>query len=121
MTIENLSKYLVTVGLQIKWFHWQTYTKTEHETLGEFYAAWDALVDKFVESYAGKYQRPVGGGIVSFDEYQEGEALVRIKNVAEFLASPEVRGDIRESDLNNILDELQGLANHTAYLLTMKH
>lgn len=121
MTIENLAKFLVTVGIQAKWFHWQTFTKTEHETLGGFYDSWDGLVDKFIESYSGRYQRPVGGALISVDEYKEGASAALMNKVAAQLSSPELRGAIKDTDLNNILDELQGLANQTAYLLTMKH
>lgn len=121
MTIENLAKFLVTVGIQAKWFHWQTFTKTEHETLGAFYDSWNELVDTFIESYSGRYQRPVGGALISIDQYKEGGAMAMVNMAAVQLASAEVRGAIKDTDLNNILDELQGLANRTAYLLSMKH
>ena len=92
----------------------------QHKALGEFYDSWLDSVDSFIETYAGKYARPVGGFTGSVVPYQEGASLTYIKRVSSFMTSESVRSIAPDTDLQNILDELTAIANHTAYLLTLK-
>lgn len=118
MKIEELVKIFLEVNVQVKLYHWQTFSKPEHETLGEFYESWDKLTDKFVESYAGLYGRPKGGIETKALPYN-GNMVQYMLSVAALLQSSNLRSIAPESSLQNILDEISGLASHTAFLLTM--
>lgn len=119
MRFEELVKIFVEVSNQAKLYHWQTFSKPEHETLGEFYDAWNDITDKFVESYAGLYGRPAGGLDTRAIPYADNVQAYMLQ-IAAILDSKNVREVAATTSLQNILDELSGLAARTAYLLTMK-
>jgi hypothetical protein len=120
MTIDELVKNFFEIRNQTHLWHLQTFSFAEHKALGEFYDSWLDSVDTFIETYAGKYSRPVGGFTCSAVPYSEGASLVYIKRVSTFMTSESVRSIAPDTDLQNILDELTAIANHTAYLLTLK-
>lgn len=120
MTFKDLVKQFQEIGAQVKMWHWQTSFYPEHVALGSFYDSWDDLTDKFIETYAGKYQRPESSPLVLID-YKDGAPLNYLKKVASTMASPSVRALAnKDTDLLNILDELTSEASRTAYLLTLK-
>lgn len=120
MTIEELVRIFMEVGNQARLFHWQTESYSEHEALGSFYDQWTDLTDKFVETYAGLYGRPKGGAEMRVTPYVAGSAQQYIIQVAALMASQNVRSVAPDSALQNIFDEIGGLSQQTAYLLTMK-
>ena len=121
MKIEELLKYFFSVRTQIHLWHFQTEFYSEHNGLREFYPKWLNLADDFVETYIGKYGRPVGGMQFNIIPYAEGASLKYMRGVADFMLSREVRSIAADSDLQNILDEMSALAKHTSYMLTLKH
>lgn len=120
MSFEELVRIFLEVGNQARIFHWQTESYAEHEALGEFYEGWTDLSDKFIETYAGLYGRPRGGAETRSIPYTVGSAQQYILQVAALIASSNVRSVAPETALQNILDEIGGLTQKTAYLLTMK-
>lgn len=120
MTIDQFVNEALAIRNQVHLWHWQTKSDPEHRALGAFYDGWLDLVDTFVETYAGKYERPAGGLSCSAIPYREDLSLSYIRNVANFMQSSDLRSIATDSDLQNILDEMTSLANHTAYLLTLK-
>ena len=120
MTIEELSRLFMEVAAQARLYHWQTETYAEHETFGDFYTQWVDLTDKFVETYAGLYGRPKGGAEMKVVAYAPATGVQYMQQIAAYLQSNAVRGIAPDTPLQNILDEIGGLAAHTAYLLTMK-
>lgn len=120
MRIEELTRIFLEVGNQVRLYHWQTESFAEHEALGGFYEKWTDLADEFVESYAGLYGRPKGGAETRAVPYTAGSMQQYMLQVAALIASQNVRSVAPETALQNILDEIGGLAARTAYLLTMK-
>jgi hypothetical protein len=120
MTIEELVRIFMEVGNQARLYHWQTESFAEHEALGSFYDQWTELTDKFVETYAGLYGRPKGGAEMRVAQYVAGSVQQYIIQVAALMASQNVRSVAPDSALQNIFDEIGGLSQRTAYLLTMK-
>jgi hypothetical protein len=43
---------------QIKLYHWQTMSYSRHKATDEVLEKLDALIDRYVEVYMGKYGRP---------------------------------------------------------------
>lgn len=121
-TIESLVTQFDQVSSQIRLWHWQTMNSPEHEYLGEFYEEWNKLIDRFVESYAGKYGRPASG--ITGNQcipYQRGLPYTFLVTLADFLESDDVRGIGSQKDtwLRNILDEIIGLVYHTKFKLSL--
>jgi hypothetical protein len=120
MNIDELAKNFFEIRDQAHLWHLQTTSFAEHKALGGFYDLWLDSADTFIETYSGKYARPVGGFTASVVPYSEGAPLPYIKRVSSFMTSESVRSIAPDTDLQNILDELTAIANRTAYLLTLK-
>lgn len=120
MGIDQFLNEAFGIRNQVHLWHLQTKKYAEHKALGGFYSGWLDLVDSFVETFSGKYERPTGGLSCTAIGYRDGFSLSYIRNVATWLQSTEVRSIATDSDLQNILDELTSLANETAYLLTLE-
>lgn len=119
MNILNLVQF--NTNLQIA--HWQAPTKTnEHSALGELYEKMLSLTDEFVETYFGT----VGNRELSVDN-EEGESEIEIVQGIEpallvqggLSVIDELKKDLPEGsdDLANILADMRGALNKTAYKL----
>lgn len=101
-------------NLQVR--HWQTMSYAEHKAVGQFYDELSDLLDQFVETYSGKYARPLVGGLINIvdrDAVSIAEAVCQYACSAEELLP-------NDSDLLNILADIKISANHTKYLLSLK-
>lgn len=127
MTLPQLLSKFFEIRDQAHYWHLQDKgpgSYAEHKALNTFYEEWIDLVDEFVETYQGRY--PYAEGDISFilKTYPVGQPDA-VKSwfggVILFL-----QGDARkliypiDSDLNNILDEMQALASRTIYMLNMR-
>ncbi len=93
--------------------HWSTSSRSDHEALGEYYAKIVEKVDKFAESYMGRYER-----LKKFpSEYHSADDPVKyMENLQSFVE--EARKDLpQNSELQNRVDEIAELINHTVYQL----
>jgi hypothetical protein len=100
--------------------HWNTTSYAEHKALGKFYDGWLDLVDSFIETYQGRYQR-IGGDLkieVSSD-YVATEYLTELRRFIQ-MDAPTIIAPTLDADLSNILADMLGLVNHTLYMLTLK-
>jgi hypothetical protein len=100
--------------------HHNTTSYAEHKALGKFYDKWIELVDTFIETYAGRYDRINGFLLIdikvninSTEYLQKLRAFVSIEAMA--IIAPTL-----DSDLSNILADMLTLINHTLYMLTLK-
>lgn len=122
---DELFKKLLEFQAQLRVFHWQTLSFSEHSGAGTTYDSVDDIMDKLVESYQGymKGERIKFGGqinIINYDEINTEEWLSGIIDVIEKLresAENEFKGS---SDLLNIMDELLGSVSKFKYLLSLK-
>lgn len=119
MTIDEFVKNAFEIRNQTHLWHLQTRLDPEHRALGEFYDSWLDLTDSFIETFAGKYERPNGGFSCQTLPYSVGASYPYMLKVASFMQSSDLRSIAQDSDLQNILDEMTALANHTAYRLTL--
>ena len=119
---------LLTISNQIKIFHWQTPSFSEHKALDETYEKLEALTDSFVEVYQGLFGRI----------YAQESFLIELKNYissevgyssninesidgwVEYLKSFNFDSQISgHSDLLNIRDEMLASLNQLRYLITL--
>ena len=109
---------------QLKVFHWQTFSYSEHKALGKAYEILDELFDRFVETYYGKYGKtPIetNYNIVIESYGNERDVKKTISNQKRDLIGY-IRSQLSETDmdLKNITDEIEGEINHLQYLLDLK-
>ncbi len=123
--MENTSD--IVAGLQelqnqVKYFHWQTKSYSQHQALGGVFDSITDLIDTFVETLMGKYGRPSTKGqkfeMFDFDDINIEEWT---GGVCDLLISfSDVLDDTQDTDLLNVRDEMLGEFNKLKYLLTLK-
>lgn len=106
---------------QIHFWHLTTTSYAEHKCLNEFYDKVLELTDKLLETYQGKNPRIEFGDIrMTFKKYTKEASVAYLKKLAKYLSKGARAGlKPKDSDLNNILDELLELTNSTLYLLSL--
>ena len=120
---NEIVKNLLTAQNQLKLFHWQTTSYSQHKAFGKVYDNLSDLIDEFVEVCMGKHCRPefesefnlvmYNSSSINVDEY--------ITTVIEFLISfDNVYNEKIDSDLLNIRDEMLAEFNRLKYLLTLQ-
>lgn len=113
---------LIALQEQVRIFHWQTKSYSEHKALGELYESLSELIDEFVEVYFGKFGRRIETSGISIEliNYEQG-ASVRLMDTAVTFLTNEISIGLSEddTDLLNIRDEILGAVNKTKYLLTL--
>lgn len=98
--------------------HWKTKSYAEHKALGEFYEGVLELIDGFVEQYQGYYGDRMtierdGGNSTDIRKSLEGSMEWIESNRYEIC-------DKTETPLQNTIDEIVRLYQHTLYLLTLE-
>lgn len=116
---EVLNKFFEARDV-IHYAHFNTTSYAEHKALGEFYEGWLGLVDSFVETYQGRYQRITGQIAITAESGVDTAAYL---NELRTFVSTEAMSIIvpaLDVDLANTLADMLDLINHTIYLLTLK-
>lgn len=123
--MENTSE--IVAGLQelqnqVKYFHWQTKSYSQHQALGGVFDAITDLIDKFVETLMGKYGRPsTKGQKFEMFDFEDIDIEEWTNGVCELLISfSDVLDENQDTDLLNLRDEMLGEFNQLKYLLTLK-
>ena len=108
---------------QIKLQHWNTTSYAQHKTLGNLYDKLNELMDEFVETMMGKFDRPdfPESFPIEFTKPESVDLMQFLTGFSEFLISMSDTLDPKlDSDLLNIRDEMLGAINQAKYLLTLK-
>ncbi len=121
---SNLITTLLTILIQIKIFHWQTKLYSQHTSFDKYYNKMNILVDKFIESYQGKYNRInlKNNNIISIKDISDTNINDLIKNINIFLTK-DINNYIDISsdyDLLSLRDEMISETNILKYLLTLE-
>lgn len=118
-----VQKFL-TVQIQIKTFHWQTFSYSKHKSADELFDQMIDLTDQFVETFMGKQDRRL--------DFSKGMSpkIIRLQNISYRKLSQILKqfdvflikldGECLSSDLLNIRDELLGAVHRTQYLLSLR-
>jgi len=98
--------------------HWKTKSYAEHKALGDFYDELLELIDGFVEQYQGYYGKRMEIKRTAGDDSN-------IRDVLEMRAEwiERTRYEICDRDetpLQNTIDEIVRLYQHTQYTLTLE-
>lgn len=99
--------------------HLGTRSYAKHMALGDFYGGIGDLADSFAEAYQGVYgllKLPTGGGYDQSKDYKDGIGLL-----AELRGWIQAKrrdiGSEKDTELQNLIDEIVGLIDGTAYKL----
>lgn len=97
--------------------HLQSRSYSEHKALQKFYERLSDLADSLVEAYQGKY-----GLILDYPDNQPfvlaTNALLYVEEISQVVTDARVSdGYPKDSELQNITDEIQALIDATIYKL----
>jgi DNA-binding ferritin-like protein len=109
---------LLEFQMQIRVFHWGTEVYSEHQAAGLTYDSIDAIMDTLVEAYQGYVGRIKFKGQYTLISYAEVDAFSWMSTIEDTIK--QFRSEIEYTDVQNILDELQGAISKFKYLLTLK-
>jgi len=113
--IELMSK-LMHSNKQTQVFHRQTGSFAEHEALGGYYPEIEELIDDLVETFQGKHG--ILKGYESYDlvDYSSNSQVVKYFTELEKDVE-EIYPTIKDTYIQNQLDEVKQLINKTLYKL----
>jgi len=108
---------------QIKLYHWQTKSHARHVASDKLSSSLAETIDKFVEVYIGKYERPMLKGptcVFRLENKTDSSILDYINTWITYLEKtlPSMLSK-NDTDLLNIRDEMLGDLNQTKYLFTL--
>ena len=116
----DLVTHLLTIRNQIKLYHWQTNQFARHKATDDLTAALDLNIDAFVESYMGRYGRPMVTGSIKLHNFSESAAKAFVARESKYLEKELPRkigkGD---TDLLNMRDTILGDLTKVSYLFTL--
>ena len=104
---------------QVKLFHWATKSYAAHKALGDLHDVLSDLTDNLVECYIGSAGRqPLSLFEVTTSSHTDLKQVVPfIKDYTSIIRK--MRGEIKASELQNIVDEIISSLDKTLYLLNL--
>lgn len=113
---------MLEFSIQVKLYHWQTKVYARHVASDSLFSNINSLIDKFVEIYIGKYERPVLNkqqSTIKLDNHSDKAMEAYLHSWIVYLRDKlPTMLDKKDTDLLNIRDEMMGLINNTLYLFT---
>jgi DNA-binding ferritin-like protein len=118
---NNLFSVFFELQINVKTFHWLTKSYPKHKATDKLYDSLNDNIDKFIEIYMGKYDRPIiKHESISFKHMTDGEFIQYIKTHITFFEKDLLHYiKANDTDLLNIRDEIVGNMNQTLYLFTL--
>lgn len=125
MGSESIIKVFFHMTTTIKLYHWQTSSYPRHKATCDLLATILPLIDTFVETYMGRYQRPSfeSGFKMNIQELKDNDdsAPSLIKDYIFYLQNDLPKYvESNDTDLLNIRDEIVSNLNKTLYLFTLQ-
>lgn len=116
----NLVTHLLTIRNQIKLYHWQTKEFARHTATDALVVALDTNIDAFVESYMGRYGRPIVTRSIKLHNFSEPAAKAFVRRETKYLETelPKAIGK-GDADLLSIRDTILGELTKVLYLFTL--
>jgi DNA-binding ferritin-like protein len=119
-TLASIVHMFLTVQIQVKTFHWQTYSYSKHKTSDSIYEDFIDKTDEFVEVFMGQQNKRVDFSkihrSISLKNISEKDMIRILKRFGGFLSSLK---DLT-TDLQNLRDEMLGIVHRGLYLLSLK-
>jgi hypothetical protein len=118
---SSLDEHFINLLLfqtQLKIMHWGTESYSQHNAYGMTYDSISDGLDALVESYQGYHGRIDFGNNCELVSFADVEPNSWLKSMMECLHT--LRENSKESDLQNMIDELIAGVSKLMYLLTLK-
>jgi hypothetical protein len=114
---------LLILRNQVKLYHWQTMSFSRHKATDDLVTSLDTNIDKFTESYMGRYGRPkmtAATGKIQIYDTNDKRAPQLMKEAVQWLTKslPKLLSK-DDTDLLNIRDEILGDIQQARYLFTL--
>ena len=106
----------------IKAYHWQTKSYSEHENLQEFYEKFDELNDRFVETWQGKTHQRINfsaelrPGIMNYADTKQ--VCSEVCKTSDRIN--EIYKEVDGPDLHSILEDMIEQTSQLCFHLTLK-
>lgn len=111
---QKLANCLFHSQIQIHIYHLQTRSFAQHKALEVYYTTIDALLDKYIETFQGKYGILQKYKSIEIDNNPQN-CIQYLQGLNKIVLSTQLgKGD---SELKNIKDEINELINSTLYKL----
>jgi len=116
LIVEQLFKF----QLQLKLYHWQTKSFSRHKATDSLMPVLLEFIDKFIESFQGKYGRVKSPLTIKIEKISDSNATEKLLN--NFLKFLDVLYEYLSPDeyLLNQIDEIKASINQTKYRFTLK-
>ena len=117
----DIVTHLLTIRNQIKLYHWQTRQFARHTATDALTTALDLNIDAFVESYMGRYGRPMVSGSIKLHNFSESAAKSFVSKESKYLETelPKKIGK-NDTDLLNLRDTILAELTKVSYLFTLQ-
>lgn len=113
--------FMFWLSASAKIFHWQTTKYANHQAAGALFDSITKLTDNFVEKFIGVYGRPrfASGASVPVTDMSKDRMLQTIGLAKAFLSTTVQSYVTKDTELQNIRDEIIAELDQTLYLLTL--
>ena len=124
MDTAKVIELFVSLTGQVKVYHWATTSYAAHKALDELHGTLSPLVDKFVESFIGRYKRqPLK--VFTIESVATSDAVTSkidgyLENERDKILALRKSIDKTGLELQSILDDMIIAIDNTLYLLKLK-
>ena len=132
-TLKHFQKEITVIFLEmllmVKLYHWKTHSYATHKATDELYESLNSNIDKFIEVLLGKTGSRIDlmhhNKIHLIDLDSQDKLKSKVERFKSYLVGLDNNkalhsGNMTNSDLFNIRDEIMGDMNKFLYLLTFK-
>jgi DNA-binding ferritin-like protein len=111
----------LTIQNQIRIFHWQTTSYSQHKAFDKAYKSLGDFIDEFVEVFMGKYGRAKAAThyTIELENFSDNFHTAIDEYIAYLLDITNEVDPVKDTDLLNIRDSMLGELNRLKYLLTL--
>lgn len=121
MDEQKITEYFLGVLAQVKMFHWATSSYSIHKALDDFHSTLSDHVDTFVEVYIGRFKRqPIKTFKITTEATSDTSKLLQFLEAERETIRKMHTQFAKNSELQNILDEMMSSFNQTIYLIHLQ-
>ena len=118
-SISHIVHVLFTLHITMKLYHWSTKSYARHKASDEFITSLLNMIDQFVESYSGRYNKTPSINLISINMSDiSDEQIIKVLLKAHYFLS-HIEHYTKDSELLAIRDELLVQVDKTLYLFRL--
>lgn len=121
---QHIIPFLLNIQTNIKLYHWMTEVYSRHVASDKLYTTLSECIDRFVETYIGKYGRPKftkGDLRNEHIVFTDGNVTSYLDKITKYLTNYiSLYTKENDFDLLSIRDEIFEAINQSKYLFSMQ-